>query len=383
MPTVTRKIQVGFNTEDKNEIKSLYDKVFAWQRMVYRAANWVATHQYIQENIKDLHYFTDGEKVKLANIEKDADGILTMSKTNTTYQVLSKNFKGEAPMGMMSAVNTNVTKIYQEEKIDVKNGIRSLRTYKRTLPMPVRSADISNWMQLEDGNYSFFVYGINFRTWFGRDLSGNKIMMQRAQEGKYKLCDSSIQLKKQGNKWRMFLLAVFSFEKEKISVNPKLIAECTLGIKYPLIVQYKNKTEQYLIGTKDEYMHGRLAIRGAMNRLQKELRYSGGGKGRQKKLAALERFHDREKNYIDNKMHMYSRMLINFCIKQNIGKIVLSNYKEAVEETHQDTDESRQLLSSWSYYNLADKIKYKAAQFEIEVDVLECKPLDRKSSLKK
>ncbi len=62
--------------------------------------------------------------------------------------------------------------------------------------MPVRSADTSKWKKLDDGNFSFFVYGTPFKTYFGKDLSDNESIIDRAISGDFKLSDSSIKLEK-------------------------------------------------------------------------------------------------------------------------------------------------------------------------------------------
>ena len=373
MITVTRKIQLNFDVDDKSELKSLYEKIFKWQRIVHRAANWITNHQYIHDNVKDYFYFTDEVKKKLANIEKDENGILTTSKDNTTYQVLSRNFKGECPMGMLSGLNSVICKKYAKENLDVKNGKKTLASFRDNIPMPIRSADMSNFKKIEEGddagNFSFFVYGVSFKTYFGRDLSGNAIMFEKAVSGEYKLCDSAIQLEKRGGKWRIFLLASISFDKQDVKFIPNKVAVCRLSIDYPIVVLEK-KDAFYNIGTAEEFLHRRIAIKGALSRLQKACRYNNGGKGREKKMQAIERFKKAENDYVDSRMHLYSKMLIDYCIKRSIGKIVLDNYKDVVEETHQDTEESKFLLASWSYFSLAEKIKYKAAKFGIEVELV-------------
>jgi IS605 OrfB family transposase len=365
---ITRKVQVNFDVE-KAQLKDCFAKIFSWQKIVHKAANWIITHQHLQENIKDLFYLTDNVKVKLANIDKDEDGILTTSKDNTTYRILSEAFKGECPMGMLSGLNTVICKKYKSDAFKVKTGQKSLASFSKNIPMPVRAADISSWKKGDDKDYTFFVYGVPFKTYFGKDLSRNEEIFDRALvAGDYKLCDSSLALEKHGNKWKLFLLTVFSFDKEKIKLSEKKVAHCRLSLNYPIIILEK-KDKFYHIGTAEDYLHRRLAIKGALSRLQKACKYNNGGKGRDSKLQAIDRFKKTENNYINSRMHLYSRELINYCIKRGIGKIVLDNYKEVVEETHEGTEKSKFLLASWSYYNLADKIKYKAAKVGIIVEI--------------
>jgi len=364
MITITRKIQINFIVNDKSELKALYEKIYGWQRICRRAANWIITHHYIQENIKELFYLTDETNVKLSAIGKDADGILTTSSMNTTYQVLSKNFKSQIPMGMLSGLNTIIVKTYRKETKEVWRGDRSIRNYRKDIPMPIRMGDVSNIKKGKDGNYSFFVYGISFKTYFGHDLSQNEALFDRAIRGEYKLCDSSMQI----DDGKMFLLTVFSFEPDVIYVDPEKSVKCFLDPSCAIRIEEKND-KFFEIGNAEEFLYRRIAINGACKRLQKNLKYAKGGKGRNKKLIAIDRFKKKETHYIHSKLHLYSRLLINYCLKRKIGKIILENYDDVVAETKNDV----LLLENWSYYGLSSLIEYKAKMAGIIVEKTEIK----------
>ena len=368
---ITRKIQINFDVP-KEKLKECYDIIFGYQRIVHHAANHVMTHQHMLKAVRDDYMFTDEVKKKIANIDNDEDGILTTSKEASTYQLLSKKFKGICPMGMLSAVNRNVIAKYETIAKDLYLGRTSLPTFSSSMPMPIRIADVRDWKQNIDeyGNFTFHIYKLSFKTFFGADKSNNKSILDRAVFGRegYKLCDSSIKLEKHGGKWKMFLLAAVSFEQSPFAADPEKVAVCRLGIEHPIIILQKSN-KFFGIGTAEEFLHRRMAIRNALSRLQKASKYNVGGKGRKKKLVSIERFKNKEDNYVESRMHLYSRMLIDYCLKNNIGKIVLDNYKEVVEKTHEDTDQSRLLLSSWSYYGLSQKIKYKATKFGIEIEI--------------
>jgi IS605 OrfB family transposase len=362
MITITRKIQLLFDTDDKKQLKELYQRVYGWQRICHKAANLVATHQYVQDRVKDLLYFTEETKVKLENIKKDETGILTTSRPNTTYQILSKNFKGEAPMGMLSMLNTVISKTYKAESSDVWKGLKSLRSYKEGIPMPVRRADVSRIVKLDDGNYSFFVYGTSFRTFFGRDLSGNQIIFDRAMQGEYKWCDSSIKL--DGKK--MFLLAVFQFEKEDTVLDKEIICNAELDVNIPIKVSIGNKS--YEIGSQEEFLYRRLAIQGALRRSQKAARFNKGGHGRTKKMQSIDHFKKLEDNYVDTRIHQYTSKLVDYCIKFKCGTLVLKKQTEKEADAKQE-ENIPYLLRNWTYFGMKDKLKYKCAKFGIELIV--------------
>jgi IS605 OrfB family transposase len=105
-------------------------------------------------------------------------------------------------------------------------------------------------------------------------------------------------------------------------------------------------------------------------RAQRACKYNQSKRGYDKKFQAMERFNLKEKRFAERKMHEYSKRLIDYCLKRNIGKIVLNNYQEVKDKTHEKTDEANFLLASWSYFSLSEKIKYKAAQLGIVLEII-------------
>ena len=83
MNTITRKIQLLINDDD---YKAVYKKLYDWQEITFRAANYIATHLYIQENLSEFLYFTEDFKLNLSNkIDKnDQEGVLNTSRQNST-----------------------------------------------------------------------------------------------------------------------------------------------------------------------------------------------------------------------------------------------------------------------------------------------------------
>ncbi len=346
------------------ELAENYEKLLEWQRICHRSANWVVTHQYIQSEIQRIHYITDEEKIKLSNVDTDKDGILTTSPQNTTYQVLSRAFKGEAPMGMLSSLNSVVSSMVKQELDEVRTGKRSLRTYKNNLPMPFQAKSIKDWTKLDNGNYSFTLFGMPFRTNFGRDLSGNENLIDSMIEKKYKLCDSSIQLRK----GKIFLLAVLRIPHVPLLLDVEKLCEAQLSKDYPIVANIGEKT--LTIGNAEEYQHRRTEIQRSVQRLKTSMHYNSGGKGKLKKQAALTRLQIKEMNYINTKMHKYSALLVRYCVDNKCGKLVLKKQRENQTSNAMVYDtEAHFLIRNWAYFRLKEKISYKCHKFGIELIV--------------
>ncbi len=162
-------------------------------------------------------------------------------------------------------------------------------------------------------------------------------------------------------KGKIFLHLALEMPIKQKDLDRYKIAEASLGIEHPVTVNLGGHS--YQIGSKEEFMYRRLAIQASRQRLQKALRFARGGKGRDRKLSALQRFEKKELHYIDSKLHLYSRKLIDLCLKAQCGNLLLLG--QAAKEESAKEDEA--ILRNWSYCGLIEKIKYKAKAVGITV----------------
>jgi hypothetical protein len=339
------------NTKDKEVIKETYQKLYDWRYACFRAANYIFTHYYLQEQVKQLIYFTEDVRVKLGDITKDPEGILVTSRLNSVRKILASHLKEEVPMSILASLLMTLYQKYNSEKSDYMTGKKVLPNYKLNILIPFEGRCARRWMLAEnEKDYSFKLFDLSFRTYLGKDFSDKKALLDKMAAGRLKLCTSKIQLKDN----KIFLLAAFQMEKEQHQLDETIIAEASLSIDQPIVVKIGKYT--YPIGTREEFLYRRLAIQAARQRVQKGIRYSRGGKGRKKKLGALDRFTDKEKNYVSSKLHLYSKMLIEICLKHRAGALLLTNQADREEATKEDEF----LLRNWSYYQLKQKIAYKA-----------------------
>lgn len=353
---LTRRIQLFIDTNDKDFIGQTYKTLYHWRYICFRAANYIFTHFFLQDQVKELFYLTEEAKVKLADITKDVDGILTTSRMNTTYQVLARNFKGEIPMHILGSLNMTLATTFNYERLAYIKGEKSVRNYKKDIPIPFRGTDIANLSPTENGkNFRFTLFKLPFRTYLGKDFHDKRVLLEKALQGTVKICTSSLVL----DKGKIYLLAAFQQEHEINELDLGIMAEAALSVEYPIIVRIGKS--RYSIGDKEEFLHRRLAIQAARQRMQKAVMFNRSGHGRKRKTKALAGFQGIEKNYITNKLHLYSRRLIDFCVKHKAGTLLLINQqeKEAVAK------EDEFLLRNWSYYGLKEKIAYKAKKVGI------------------
>jgi len=66
---------------------------------------------------------------------------------------------------------------------------------------------------------------------------------------------------------------------------------------------------------------------------------------------------------VSHRLYLYSRKLIDFCIQQQAGILILKNQEDKIGIAK----EQEFVLRNWSYYELQTKIKYKAEKAGIEL----------------
>jgi hypothetical protein len=353
-----RKIQLLVDLPTKEEKKESLSTLYQWQNRCFRAANLIVSHLYVQEMIKDFFYLSEGVRYKLSDEKKDEAGILNRSRMNSTYRVVSDCFKGEIPTNILNSLNNTLINTFGKNRQEYWKGERSLMNFKRNIAFPFDMEGVHGLSYNEAKNaFCFRLFSIPLKTYLGRDYTDKRSLLEQVVAGETKMCTSRIQLKD----GKIFMLATFEFEKEKHSLKPEVIAEASLSLEYPIAV--KCGKAKLSIGTREEFLYRRLAIQAARKRAQEGATYSKSGKGRKRKTKAAERFRKLERNYVDNRLHLYSRKLIDFCIKHQAGTLILLNQEDKIGIAR----EEEFVLRNWSYYELMIKIKYKAQKTGIEL----------------
>lgn len=338
----------------------MYKKLRKWRFICFKAANIINTHHYIQTRIREFFYLDDKTIARLRNVKVDDDGILTTSKLNSTYQVLSSNFKGQLPMAILTCLNANITRHFYNEYRELEAGERTIRNYKRTIPMPFSPNYITHIEQSDDKVfYRFVLFGIKFRTYFGADLCGTRSLWEKAIRKEIKFCNSLLFIDEKTRK--IFLNAHFEIEHKAKDLDYAKVAEAEMTIETPVSLRIGRKV--YEIGNKEEFMFRRLAIQAALQRIQRSMKFDRPQHGIKRKLKKIESFQNLEKNYVRTKLHYYSRQIISLCVKHGTGTLVLSNH----EVSEKLVNESPILLRNWSYCDFIKILRYKASEVGIHV----------------
>lgn len=347
---ITRKIQIFVDCDDKEQRAAYYQTLFDWRDMVYQGANLVTTHLFVQDNIKELIYLKEDVRVKLADYTKDPAGILTSSKMFSTYRILSLHFKGLVPADILSVLNMNLTKWYNAERLGYVQGKRSLRNFKQNTAIPFSGKQLKLLSEEPKRDFRFSLFKVPFRTYLGKDYTDKPRVLRSVLAGQLKVCSSSLKIL-QG---KLFLFLTVAMPKLNYALKAHQIAEVSLSVEHPLQVQINH--QHYQIGNKAEFLHRRLAIQAARQRNLKAATFNKNGKGRKKKMSCVDRYQQMEKRYVVDRLHVYSKKLIDICVFHQVGTIVFVNQTQKEIIAKADSF----LLRNWSYFDLIAKIRYKA-----------------------
>lgn len=371
---ITRKIEVFVCEGDKDLRKEYYEKLYSNRDIAVKVANMAMSHLFALDNTMPYLSDEDKEKIEFLGVKGQQ-----ATKQNAPYVAASNLFKGQADMSMISCVLQNAQKMYQDDR---KKGMwnKSLRSYKSNMPVPfkasrflnLRFADYINGDGKTKNGCFFTLIGVPFQMKFGKDRSGNRLIVERTVSGEYKMCTSSLQF--DGNK--IFLLFCVDIPKKEVKLIPDKKLFAFLGVLNPICCtcdvraakEYDSGYKWFEIGTRDEFNYRRRQIQEAVRRCQINNRYSVGGKGRRNKCQAIEHWHEKEINYVETKLHTYSRILVDLAIKHGCSEIVLMRQTHREDKAKDENQKGEPfVLRNWSYFGLKEKIGYKCKMVGITV----------------
>jgi len=376
-------IELLISEQDKEIRKEHWKSLNILNAEIYRAANLIVTNQlfndfyenrYInkkgelkhldsqirslymnkEKNVKEIKELKEKKKERWEEAKKFYD----TSKQNVTYRITSRDFP-QIPAGIVTALNTTIVKNLKQEWNDVKSGNRTLRTYRKGMPIPFNFGGKRKWLREKDGEiYVHWCKGIIFKLHFGRDRSNNKIIVDKCLTGEYKYSDSSIQLKDK----KIFLLLAVDIPQNKNDLDDNISVGVDLGVTIPAYCALSDGKRRLAIGSKDVLLRVRMQMQNRRRNLQRRLKMVPGGKGRNKKLKTLDTLTKKEKNYVTTYNHMISHNAVKFA-KDNRAATIKLEFLEGYGQEKKN----KFILRNWSYFQLQTMIEYKAKMENIKV----------------
>jgi len=312
--------------------------------------------------------FSSNYKDKFDEYPKPKD-VLNYSGLSGYIYNKYKNKFNKHNSGNYTTILNEAIDMWKSDIKDVLRGDKSIRNYKYDLPIDLHNKSIK--LIKEDDKYHLDLslisnpYKKELDLKSGRFLvlikvndNNVKLTLDKILNGKYKISASKLIRKK--NKW--FVNLCFSFE---ISAPPLLdedsIMGVDMGIIYPAYMAFNNSLDRYKIEGY-EIENFRKTIESRKNKLYAQGKYCSGGRighGIKTRIKPIEFATKRVANFRDTTNHKYSKYIINMALKHNCGTIQIEDLKHISEDNA--------FLKKWSYYDLQNKITYKAKEKGIKV----------------
>ena len=262
-----------------------------------------------------------------------------------------------------SAITQRVKKDF---KTSLKNGLakgeRTITNYKRDYPLLTRGRDLK-FQYKDDDIIIKWVNKIQFKVVLGSGkIKENKIELQytlhKIINKEYKVGQSSLQFDRNNNLILNLNLDI-PYNPKNETVEGRTLG-VDLGIKYPAYMCLNDDTyKREHIGSIDDFLRIREQMQDRRRKLQHDLKFIKGGKGRNKKMQALDRLRDKEKNFATTYNHMISKNVVEFAKKNQCEYI---NMEKLTKDGF-----NNKILRNWSYYQLQQYIEYKAEREGIQV----------------
>ncbi len=350
-----------FEEKRKEELDIIYSKIRKWQKETAIASNKAISDLYHYNSIVRYDYLKEGVKEKLRiQLNNKENGALVKSFQNISYSSIK-----ESSPNLNSYIRTSmadkVFKLFKNTLFDVKIGKISVPSYKNTQPIPFTKKAIGNIRVCNKDIVFDFIDGIKFKFNFGRDKSNNESIIKRIISGEYSLCDSSFFYEDK----KIFFNIAFSFDKTKVELNKDIVIGVDCGINVPavaVVLKNNEKIDQLFIGSRNTFLDARTSIFNTKRRITSSCKYAKSGRGRKRKLKASDRIGERERNFVKNQNHIFSKAVIELALKYGAATIKLENLSGIGKDRR-----NNYLLRNWSYYELQTFIVSKAKEVGIDV----------------
>lgn len=363
----TRKIQIRVNSDDNQIKKDYYKYLRDLEYNTYKCANQIIQLQFFKDIIKNG--LDEGKgNITRPDLKDKVEKYFGTSIRNIGYKFSDNDYKKNLPSYVRGSLNSLVFKNYQSDYGEVLSGKRSIRTYKKGMPIPFMKNVINNLKTSTTNNFEFEFMKIPMMTYLGRDRSDNESIINNIISGKFKMCDSSLQFKDN----KLFLLLVFESDKIKNKLDYNKVVGVDMGLNIPLYLGISGEKLRISIGNKESFSDKKIAFQKRRRSLQSNLKLTKGGKGRKKKLKALEKLKSAERNWTKNMNHKYSKEIVDFLIKNNIGVLNIENLK--------GYDSSELVLRNWTYFELQLLITQKCEKNGIVVNKIDPKYTSQRCS---
>lgn len=290
--------------------------------------------------------------------------IFGCSQRNSIYRECREKFNMFNSSNLSQTIGMAVSR-WNSDKKDVLSLKKSIPSYKLNSPIFVANQKFSlgNTNNFFTTKVGLLSRDYNDRTQYQFELfcrdDSTKTILERLVSGEYKKGYGQFVWDERKKSW--FFIISYSFEKEETKLDKDRILGIDLGIAYPIYMALNDSLHRYKV-KGGEIEQFRKSTERRKNDLFDQGKYCGEGrrgKGIKKRIDPIDFAKKRVANFRDTTNHKYSRFAVEIALKHGCGIIQMEKLEGISEENT--------FLKNWSYYDLQQKIEYKAKEHGIEV----------------
>lgn len=357
----------------------------------------------IKQIIRDLNYMSCKAANKAIRMWHDhTRDMMDMKSVDKSFNIaqyeketFGKSYRnvieGEMKLLMPIANTSNISTLHQQLvqndwkrlKKDVLNYRVSLPTYKLNTPYYIKN---NNYKLRNHNGYFVSIAFYNKQELSERGLKvghkyefqidkldcNKKATINKLINGEYKQGSCQISISKKG---KIELIVSFEFDKN-IEEKSILNSNRTLGIDLGVVnvatmsIFDSDKGDWDLISFRDRVIDGKelIAFRQKYYNLRRDMSIASKvvgdgrvGHGYKCRMKPVNKVRDKVANFADTYNHKVSRYIVDLAAKYNCGVIQMEDLSKATSNTRE------RMLKDWSYYDLQNKIEYKAKELGIDV----------------
>jgi putative transposase len=317
--------------------------------------------------------FSADYKKKHGEYPKPKEVLGYSSMHGYAYDRLKNEFYKIASGNLAQTIKRAVDKWNSDLK-EILRGDRSIPNFKKDCPIDIVKQSLK--ILKSDDGYVFRISLINrdYTKELGRkngvydvlikaNDKSQRTILERIIEGEYSYTASQIIFHK--SKW--FINLTYQFETEKPTLEPNNVMGVDLGIAYPVFIAFNNSLHRYHI-KGGEIERFRKQVEKRKKELLNQGKYCGEGRrghGYYTRTKPIQVISDKIARFRDTCNHKYSKFVVDLAIKHRCGTIQMEDLSGINEDS--------KFLKNWSYYDLQQKIEYKAKEAGIQVIKIEPK----------
>ena len=303
------------------------------------------------------------------------NGVYPKDKEILNYTLdgfINDRLKSESDLqsGNVTTTLRDASGAFKNNKVEYLKGNKSIMEYKNNQPLDLHNKSIS--LKYFKNKFFFTLsllnknakkeYNIN-RFEFECVCKDNstKTILERCYDNIYEISASKLIYDKKKKMWKINLC--YKFENQKVDgLDENKILGVDLGVVKPLMASVYGDYNRLSIDG-EELIKFRQRVEQRRISLLKQTKFSGDGKighGRKTRCKPVDTLSDKVNNFRKSANNKYSRVLIDFAVKNNCGIIQMEDLKGI-------TADSDRFLKNWSYFELQNMIANKATEKGIKV----------------